>query len=69
MYNNVLNLYNKLLSIYFNDYTNITNEKKEVMCERYDPNNFLLKVIDLLNRRKKMKKKLNQDKKKLLLKE
>ena len=31
MYNNAINLYNKLLKIYFNDYNNIRNEKKEDM--------------------------------------
>ena len=29
VYNNALNLYNKLLSIYFNDYNDITNEKRK----------------------------------------
>ena len=58
VYNNVLNLYNKLLSIYFNDYTNITNEKKEVMCERYDPNNFLIKGHRFIESKEKDKEKI-----------
>ena len=67
VYNTALNLYNKLLSIYFNYYNNITNEMtliKQMIIIIY-----LLKVIDLLNQRKKMKKKVNYSQKKLLLKE
>ena len=41
MYNNAINLYNKLLKIYFNDYNNIRNEKKEDMGKKYDPSNLL----------------------------
>ena len=71
MYNNAINLYNKLLKIYFNDYNNIRNEKKEDMGKKYDPSNLLLYDINLLNRKNKMKikKKQNHFQKKLLLKE
>ena len=31
MYKNAVNLYNTLLTIYFNDYNNITDEEKEEM--------------------------------------
>ena len=55
MYNNAINLYNKLLKIYFNDYNNIRNEKKEDMGKKYDPSNLLLYDINLLNRKNKMK--------------
>ena len=43
VYNNALNLYNKLLSIYFSDYNDITNEKKKEMEEKYEPTNLLIR--------------------------
>ena len=67
VYNNVRNIYYKLLSIYYDDYKDNTDEEKEKMGEKYDPKNLLLKFENLLNRRKK--KKLNHCQKKLLLKE
>ena len=51
------------------DYDNITEERKEKMGESLILIIYLLKVIDLLNRRKKMQKKVNHSPKKLLLKE
>ena len=52
VYNNALNLCNKLLSIYFNDYNNITNEKKEQMNKKYDPNNLLIKGYKFIDSKK-----------------
>ena len=38
-----IKLFNILLSIYFNDYNNTTNEEKEKMSKKYNPNNLLIK--------------------------
>ena len=35
VYHNAIKLYNTLLSIYFNDYDNITDQEKEKMGEKY----------------------------------
>ena len=43
VYNNAKNLFNKLLSIYYIDYINITDEEKEKMAEKCNPNNLLIK--------------------------
>ena len=43
LYNNAKKLYNKLLSIYYDDYNDITDEEKEKMSEKYSPKNLLLK--------------------------
>ena len=49
VYNNAIKLYNKLVSIYFNDYDNTTNEEKERMGEKYNPNNlFPTRHLDVL---------------------
>ena len=69
MYHNAIKIYNTLLCLYFDDYDNITEERKEKMGESIILIIYLLKVIDLLNRRKKMQKKVNHSPKKLLLKE
>ena len=44
MYKNVVNLYNTLLAIYFNDCNSITDEEKEDIDKKYDPSNLFLKV-------------------------
>ena len=36
MYKNAANLYNTLLAIYFNDYSNIADVKKEMMDKKYN---------------------------------
>ena len=69
MYHNAIKIYNTLLCLYFNDYDNITEEGKEKMGESLILIIYLLKVIGLLNRRKKMQKKVNHSPKKPLLKE
>ena len=69
MYNNAKYLFNKLLSIYYIDYINIRDEERETMSEKYNPSMYLLKVINLLVWRKKIKKKVNHSWRKLLLKE
>ena len=43
MYKNTVNLYNKLLAIYFNDYNSITDEEKEKIGEKFDTSNLFLK--------------------------
>ena len=43
MYKNVVNLYNVLLAIYFNDCNSITDEEKEEIDKKYDPSNLFLK--------------------------
>ena len=47
--NNAKNLFNKLLSIYCNDYINILAEENKGMAENMITVIYLLKVIDLLN--------------------
>ena len=42
MHNNVINLYNTLLTIYFNEYNNITNKEKEDIDKKYDPTILLI---------------------------
>ena len=43
VYNNTKNLYIIQLSIYYNDYNYITDEEKEKMGEKYNPNDLLIK--------------------------
>ena len=40
---NAIKLYNKLLSIYYDNYNDITDEEKEKMGEKYNPKNLLIK--------------------------
>ena len=56
VYNNALNLYNKLISIYFNDYINITYEKRKRWINNMILIIHLLRVKNLLILEKKMKK-------------
>ena len=44
MYKNVRELYSKLLSIYYNDYNNITDEENKKMGKKYNPKNLLIKA-------------------------
>ena len=44
MYKNVVNLYNTLLAIYFNDYNSITDKEKEEIDKKYDPSNLFRNV-------------------------
>ena len=43
MYNNAKKLNKILLSIYINRYNNISDEEKEMLSEKYDPSNLLIK--------------------------
>ena len=43
MYGNAINLYNKLLSIYFNEYNSIENKIKEDIAKKYDLSDLLIK--------------------------
>ena len=62
VYNNARRIYSTLLNIYYNDYKITPDEEKERMGTKYYPKN-------LLNRRKKMKKKVSDSHRKPLLKE
>ena len=57
VYNNVIKLYNILLTIYFNDYNNTANEEKEKMSEKYNPNNLLIKGYTFIESKKEDKEK------------
>ena len=52
VYNNAVNLYNTLLTIYFNQYNNITDEEKEKIDEKYNPNNLLIKGYRFIESKK-----------------
>lgn len=43
MYNNAKKLNKIPLSIYINSYNNILDEEKEMLSEKYDPSNLLIK--------------------------
>ena len=43
VYNNAIKLYNKLISNYLNDYDTTTDEEKEKMVKKYNPNNLFIK--------------------------
>ena len=45
VFKNAVNLYNKLLNIYFIDYSYIKKEKNEEMDKKYDSGNFFLEGI------------------------
>ena len=64
VYNDAKKLYSKLLSIYYDYYDNVTDEEKEMMGEKYNFKNLLLKGQRLIE----LKKEQNHKHKKLLLK-
>ena len=43
MYKNAVNLYKKLLTIYFNAYSSIIDEKNKTEKKKYDPSNLFHK--------------------------
>ena len=43
MYKNARELYSKLISIYYDDYNDITDEEKKRMSKKYDPKNLVIK--------------------------
>ena len=47
-YNNDKKLYSILLNIYCNDYNDMTDEEKEKMDEKHNPNDLLIKGQNLL---------------------
>ena len=57
VYNNAKKLYSKLLSIYYDDYNDITDEEKEKMGEKYNPKNLLLKGQKFIELKKEEKSK------------
>ena len=69
MYKNAANLYNTLLVMYFDYYNNITDEEKEDTYKKMILVIYFLKILNMINDTKKIKKKVNHSNKKLLLKE
>ena len=69
MYKNAANLYNTLLVMYFDYYNNITDEEKEETYKKMILVIYFLKILNMINDTKKIKKKVNHSNKKLLLKE
>ena len=55
MYKNAKNLFNNLLSIYYNDYINIPDEEKKKMGEKYNPSNLLIKCLTFIESKKEDK--------------
>ena len=43
MYKNARELYSKLISIFYNDYNDITDEEKKRMSKECDPKNLVIK--------------------------
>ena len=56
-YNNAKNLFDKLLSIYYNDCINIPDKEKEDMGEIYDPSKLLIKGYRFVESKKEDKEK------------
>lgn len=69
VYKNVVNLYNTLLAIYFNNYNSITDEEKKMMDKKMVLVIYFLKAPNMMNGTKKMKKKVKHSRKKPLGKE
>ena len=57
LYNNAINLYHTLISIYFNQYSNIVNKEKEDMVIKYDPSNLLIKGYRFIESKKEVEEK------------
>ena len=49
---NAIKIYNTLLSIYFDDYNNVTDGEKEKMGEKDNPYDFLIKVYGFIESKK-----------------
>ena len=58
MYNNAINLCNTLLTIYSNQYNNITNKEKEDMDKKYDPSILLITGCSSSVKKKKDEEKI-----------
>ena len=57
LYNNAINLYHTLITIYFNQYNNIVNKEKEDMVIKYDPSNLLIKGYRFIELKKEVEEK------------
>ena len=57
LYNNAINLYHTLITIYFNQYNNIVNKEKEDMVIKYDPSNLLIKGYRFIESKKEVEEK------------
>ena len=55
VYKNTKNLFNNLLSIYYNDYINILDKEKKKMGEKYNPSNLLIKCLTFIESKKEDK--------------
>ena len=62
MYNKAKKLYNKLLSIYYDDYNDITDDEKEKIGEKYSPKNLLSKGQRFIEDEKLRRVKLRRQK-------
>ena len=69
MYKHVTSLYNHLLAIYFKEDNNIIGEKKRKLRKNMILVIYFLKVLNMIDGIKYIKKKVNRRQKKLLLKE
>ena len=69
MYKHVTSLYNQLLAIYFKEDNNIIGEKKRKLRKNMILVIYFLKVLNMIDGIKYIKKKVNRRQKKLLLKE
>ena len=57
LYNNAINLYHTLITIYFNQYSNIVNKEKEDVVIKYDPSNLLIKGYRFIESKKEVEEK------------
>ena len=55
VYKNAKNLFNNLLSIFYNDYIDIPDEEKKKMSEKYNPSNLLIKCLTFIESKKEDK--------------
>ena len=54
MNNKAINLYNTLLTIYFNQYNDIANKEKQDMDKKYYPSNLLVKGYRVIQLKKEV---------------
>ena len=69
VHKNAADLDNSMLAIYFNGYSNITDKKRKRWLKTTILVINVLKIINMINGTKKIKKKSGHSRKKLLLKE
>ena len=69
VYKNFTSLNNKLLAVYFKEYNDIIDQKKSRLMKNLILVIYLLKVLNMINGTKYIKKQVNHSQKKLLRKE